>query len=69
MLRDVAFISEELAEQLFDQTWNRHAIIDIAGCDAELQDFASIIDHQVQLEAKEQPIEVCPRAAIAAKTL
>ncbi len=51
-VRDVAFFSEEPAEQLFDQTWNQLAIIDIAGCDAKLLDFASIIDHQVQHEAK-----------------
>ena len=53
ILGDVAFISEELTEQSLDQTWNRLAVINIARRDAELQELAAIIDHQVQLEAKE----------------
>ena len=47
----MAFIYEELAEQLFDQIWHRLAVIHIAVRDAVL--FRPVFDHQVQLEAKE----------------
>jgi hypothetical protein len=52
-LRNVAYIAEELAKQLFIELWHRLTIIPIAGGDAKLQDFAPIIDHQVQFEVKE----------------
>ena len=50
-LRDVTLVPKELAEQVLSQVWHRFAVIDIAGCEAETQDFALIIDHQVQFEA------------------
>jgi len=46
-------IAKELAKQLSDQAGNGLAVIYIAGRDAKLQDFAAIIDHQVQFETKE----------------
>ena len=51
-LRDVTLVPEELAKQLLSQVRHRFAVIYIAGCEAETQDFALIIDHQVQFEAK-----------------
>ena len=50
-LRDVTLVPEELAKQVLSQVWYRFAVIDIARREAEAQDFALIIDHQVQFEA------------------
>jgi hypothetical protein len=51
--RNVAAVSKELATQFLDHRGNRRAIIDIAWSQAAGQQLASIIDSQVQLEAKE----------------
>ena len=50
---DVAAVSEQLAMQPFDQGRNGSAIIDIAWSQATSQQLASVIDRQMQLEAKE----------------
>ena len=52
-LRDVTLVSEELAKQLLSQVRHRFAIIDVARGDAKTQDFAPVVDYQMQLEAKE----------------
>ena len=51
-LRDVTLVPKELAKQLLSQVGNRFAVIYIAGREAEAQDLAPIIDHQVQFEAE-----------------
>src|SRR3989304_1968414 len=51
-MRDVAFIAENLPEQLMDQSWNRLAIIHIARGQQHIEQFAAIIDNQVQFEAE-----------------
>ena len=50
---EIAFIPKELAKQLFSQARNRLAVIHVARGNAELEDFAAIIDDQMQFEAKE----------------
>ena len=49
---EIAFVAKELAKQLLDQPHNRFAVIHAAGCETESQDFAPVIDHQMQFEAK-----------------
>lgn len=51
--RDVATIPEQLAVQLFDQARNWSAIIGVAWRQATRQQFASVIDRQMQFETKE----------------
>ncbi len=50
---NVATIPEELATQFFDHRGNRLAIIDIARGQTTRQQFALVIDRQVELETEE----------------
>jgi hypothetical protein len=50
---DVAAVTEQLAEETPHQARHRAAIIDIARREAKGQEFAAIIDEQMQLEAVE----------------
>lgn|SRR5579875_1288 len=50
---NVATIPKQLAAQPFHQSWNRRAIIDVAWRQTTSQQFASIIDGQVQFKPKE----------------
>src|SRR5579859_5028 len=53
VLRDVAPIAEELAEQSPDQARHWPAVVHIARREAEGEQFAAVVDHQMQLEAIE----------------
>ena len=55
---EIAFVAKELAKQLLDQPHNRFAVIHIAGRETESQDFAPLIDYQMQFEAKKPALEV-----------
>ena len=50
---NIAAIPEQLATQMFDHASNGSAIIDVARSETKGQEFALIIDDQVQLEAEE----------------
>lgn len=52
-LGDVALIGVELAEQARAEIGNGLAVIDIAGRQFGLEQFAAMVDHQVQFEAVE----------------
>ena len=52
-LREVAAVAKELAEEATDQLGNRTAVIDVAGRQREGQEFTTVVDHQMQLEAVE----------------
>jgi len=52
-LRDIAIVAEYLPEQLLGQAGYWLVVIDIARSDTELQDFSTLVDHQVQFEANE----------------
>ena len=52
-LGDVTLVAEQLAKEPSGQVGHRPAVIDIAGRQVESQQLAAIVDHQVQLEAKE----------------
>ena len=52
-LGDVALIGEHFAEQLPDQLRHRFAVIDIAWREREVEQFAALIENQMQFEAKE----------------
>jgi hypothetical protein len=53
--REVSAVADELATQPLDHLRNRGAIIDIAWRQAAREQFALVIDGQVQFEAKEPP--------------
>ena len=52
-LGEIAFVTKEFADEAFDQLGNGVPIIDIARRQAKGQQFALIIDDQVQFEAVE----------------
>lgn len=52
-LREIAFVSENLAEQLFDQMWNGFSIVHITWREQDIEQFAAIIEDQVEFEAEE----------------
>ena len=52
-LGDVALIAEEFAEEATDQAGHRTAVVDVAGSEAEGEQLAAVIDHQVEFEAVE----------------
>lgn len=52
-LGNVAFIGQQLAKEFPNHLGNGLAIIDIAGCEQQVEHFTSSIENQVQLEAKE----------------
>jgi len=49
---NVAFIGKQLAKQFSNHLGNGLAIIDIARCEQEIEQLASVIEDQVQFEAK-----------------
>jgi hypothetical protein len=56
LLRDIAFVSKYFAEQLLQQLWNGDAVIGVAGREHDIEQFSSVIDDQMQFEAK-KPID------------
>lgn len=52
-LGDVASVSEELAEQPLDQTGHRLAVIDVAGGQGQIEQFALVVDEEMKFEAEE----------------
>ncbi len=52
-LRNVAFVREDFAEQLLQQLGNWSPVIGIAGSQDDVEEFSSVIDDEMQLEAKE----------------
>ncbi len=52
-LREIAFVAKEFAKEVSSQLGNGVPIIAVAGRQTEGEQVALIIDHQVQLEAKE----------------
>ena len=50
-LRDITAICDQLPKQAFTECGNWFSVIDIARCDLASQEFSTIIDHQMQLEA------------------
>ena len=50
-LRDIAAVCDQLPKQAFAECGNWFAIIHIAGCNLASQEFATLIDHQMELEA------------------
>ena len=55
-VRDITFVSKHLAKQLLQQFWDRGAVIGVARSQNHVEQFASVINHQMQFEAKE-PID------------
>jgi hypothetical protein len=60
-LRDVALITEELAEQPLDQLRHGSPIVRVARRQPHREQFAAVIDNQVELEA-EEPVHARPPA-------
>jgi hypothetical protein len=56
LLRDIAFVSKHLAKQLSEQFRHRGAVVRIAGSQDDAEQFASVIDDEMQFEAKD-PID------------
>lgn len=52
-LRDVAFVGEELAKEATDEAGQRGAVVGVAWRETKGQQFAAIVDHQMQFEAVE----------------
>ena len=52
-LRDVSPVAKQLAKQMRRKRRNRLAVIDVARCELDRQQCASIVDYQVQFEAIE----------------
>ena len=52
-LREIAFVSEDLAEQLCDQVRNRFAVIHITRREQDIEQFTAVIEDQVKFEAEE----------------
>ncbi len=50
--RDVPFVPKDLSKQVSNQLRNRFSVVDIGGGQGDIEQFATIIDHQVQFEAK-----------------
>jgi hypothetical protein len=50
---DIAFVAKELPKEPTDQAWNRSSIVETAGSEADGEQLATVIDHQMELE----PIE------------
>ncbi len=46
-LRDITFVSEELAKQFFDHLWHRGSVIDIARGELNSKQFTTVIDNQM----------------------
>ena len=55
-VRDITFVSKHLAKQLLQQFWDRGAVISVARSQNHVEQFASVINHQMQFEAK-KPID------------
>jgi hypothetical protein len=68
ILADVALVAHEFAKQFFGEFGHRGAVADIAGGEADAEQFTLVIDQQMQLESIE-PTDVLPRAARPAITL
>ena len=66
-LGDVAPVAEELAEEAPDQAGNGAAVVDVARREAEGEQLAAVVDHQVQLEAVEPADRGLAAARIDAK--
>ena len=52
-LGDVALVAKQFTEQVFNQFWDRFAIIDVAWRERHIEQFTSIVDNQMQLETEE----------------
>ena len=52
-LGQIAFVGEDFPEEAFDQARDGFAIIDVAGRERQIQQFAAVIEQQMQFEAKE----------------
>ncbi len=65
-LRQRAFVAKQLAPQIFDQLGDRGAVIDVACCQTTRQQFAAIIDHQMQLEAVEPAHRIAAPRGVSA---
>ena len=69
-LGDIAAIPKQLAEEAAHQTGNRAAVIDVAWRQTEGQQFATVVDDEVELEAVEPadrglaPARVDPKDAM-----
>ena len=51
-LRNVASVTNQFAQQAANQFRNWLSVIHISGCEHHIQDFATIIDNQMQFEAE-----------------
>lgn len=61
-LRDVALIAEELAEHLPDQFGDGLPVVCVAGRQAQREQLAAVVDHQMEFEA-EEPVDTGLAAA------
>ena len=52
-VRQIALVRKDLPEEALDQARNRSAIIDVAGRQGHIQQFATVVEQQMQFEAKE----------------
>jgi len=57
---EIAFVAEELAEQVFGHPSQRSAIIDVTWGEVNRQQLTQIVDDQVQLESKPAHRVFCP---------
>jgi len=65
LLRDITFVREHFAKQLLQQLWHGRAVISVAGGQDDVEEFASVIDNEMQFEAK-KPIDrgLTPRCQV-----
>ena len=56
LLRDIALVRKDFTEQLLQQLGDWGPVIGVAGRETDVEEFTSVIDHQMQFEAKE-PID------------
>src|SRR5262245_44972609 len=52
---DVALVAKEASKESTDEAWNGLAIVGIARSEAQCQQLAAIVDHQMEFEAIEPP--------------
>src|SRR5690349_19305321 len=52
-LADIAFVAEQLADQVLGQLRRRRGVSDVAGRQCQRDDLAFLIEHQMQLQAEE----------------
>lgn len=68
-LPDITLVAKQSADEVFGQLRHRSRVADVARGQLKGNNLALMIEHQMPLDAENQPILVFPRAARPSKTL